>query len=55
MKVIILWQSKGGIQKIDANRLLIKIYISTDNDMFFDRVKQLIGFRLSRVAIMMQA
>jgi hypothetical protein len=45
-KRIILQQSKVGIQQLDSIRLLIKPYIASDDNLSFDRIKQLIGFLL---------
>jgi hypothetical protein len=50
IKRIILQQSKVGIQQLDSIRLLIKPYIASDDNLSFDRIKELIGFRLFRVA-----
>jgi hypothetical protein len=50
IKGIILQQSRGGIQQLNSRRLLIKPYISSDNDLSFDMIKQSIGFRLFSVS-----
>jgi hypothetical protein len=43
---MILYQSIRGVQYLNAKRLLIKSNIASDNDLSFDRIKQLIRIRL---------
>jgi hypothetical protein len=43
-------KSIRGIQQLNDRILFIKLYISSENDFSFDRIKQSIGFQLFRVS-----